>query len=808
MNIPLDEVIHFDFITSTPATGAATDADSTPTFAVYEEDTDTDIGIGGNMTKRTSLTGNYRGTFTLSAANGFELGKWYAIIGSAVVGGITGKAVLKNFRVVAAELVAGYPVADTVKLAGQVVTAAAGVTFPTSVASPTNITAGTITTVTTVTNQLTAAQIATGVWQDTTAGDFTTASSIGKSLYTSGAVPGAAGGLFIAGTNAATTVNITGTITTVTTVTNQLTAAQIATGVWQDTTAGDFTVASSIGKSLYTSGVVPGAAGGLFIAGTNAATTVTTSFTTTFTGDLTGTVAGMTAAGWATAFTVNSTKAYADAVSGSLVKGIADHVTLADGVAHGGTPGSSTATIATKQLNITNSNGHALVLSASGAGNAIDIYCDEFAGINIVSALNGIQILADDGHDISLQGSGDIWDVVNDQLISIMVGEFANDAITAASIADGAIDAATFASGALDAVWSTAARTITGGTVTTVTNQLTAAQIATGVWQDSTAGDFTVASSIGKSLYTSGVVPGAAGGHFIAGTNAATTVTTSFTTTFTGNVTGTVAGMTAAGWAGAFTVDTTKVYADAIAGSVVFEIVDNAGGGSGLDAAGVRAAVGLATANLDTQLSGIAGYIDTEIGTIVTQTGAAAIRTAVGLASANLDTQLSTIDDFLDTEIAAIKAKTDLIPAAPASTTNITAGTITTVTNLTNLPSIPANWLTAAGTATDFGAEVAGAVWDEATAGHAGAGSTGLALSSAGSAGDPWSTALPGAYASGTAGKIVGDNVDAAVSSRMATYTQPTGFLAATFPDGIIASTTNIIAGTIDIVRRVLRRRT
>lgn len=41
---------------------------------------------------------------------------------------------------------------------------------------------------------------------------------------------------------------------------------------------------------------------------------------------------------------------------------------------------------------------------------------------------------------------------------------------------------------------------------------------------------------------------------------------------------------------------------------------------------------------------------------------AAGVRAAVGLASANLDTQLTTIDDFLDTEIAAIKAKTDLIP--------------------------------------------------------------------------------------------------------------------------------------------------
>ena len=71
----------------------------------------------------------------------------------------------------------------------------------------------TIPTVTAVTNQLTAGAIATGVWQDTTAGDFTVASSIGKSLYTSGVVPGAAGGVFIAGSNAATTVNITGDIT-------------------------------------------------------------------------------------------------------------------------------------------------------------------------------------------------------------------------------------------------------------------------------------------------------------------------------------------------------------------------------------------------------------------------------------------------------------------------------------------------------------------------------------------------------------------------------------------------------------------
>jgi hypothetical protein len=52
---------------------------------------------------------------------------------------------------------------------------------------------------------------------------------------------------------------------------------------------------------------------------------------------------------------------------------------------------------------------------------------------------------------------------------------------------------------------------------------------------------------------------------------------------------------------------------------------------------------------------------------------AAGTRSAVGLASANLDTQLSTIDDFLDTEIAAIKAKTDNLPADPADASDIAA---------------------------------------------------------------------------------------------------------------------------------------
>jgi hypothetical protein len=121
---------------------------------------------------------------------------------------------------------------------------------------------------------------------------------------------------------------------------------------------------------------------------------------------------------------------------------------------------------------------------------------------------------------------------------------------------------------------------------------------------------------------------------------------------------------------------------------------------------------------LDVTATGEAGLdLDNTAGTLAKGTeltgfndlDAAGIRSATGLASANLDTQLA---------------------ALPTATEN------------------------------------ADQVWDEAIAGHLGAGSTGEKLDSAGSAGDPWGTAVPGAYGAGTAGKILGDNLNAAISSR------------------------------------------
>jgi hypothetical protein len=112
LSVPLDEVVHFDADTSSTTTGGESNADSTPVFRVYEEDNDTAILGPTNMTLRTGLTGGYRGTFTASAANGFDVGKWYIVKAFGTVGGVNGKATVLIFRLTPAESSAGVPKVD------------------------------------------------------------------------------------------------------------------------------------------------------------------------------------------------------------------------------------------------------------------------------------------------------------------------------------------------------------------------------------------------------------------------------------------------------------------------------------------------------------------------------------------------------------------------------------------------------------------------------------------------------------------------------------------------------------------------
>ena len=148
--------------------------------------------------------------------------------------------------------------------------------------------------------------------------------------------------------------------------------------------------------------------------------------------------------------------------------------------------------------------------------------------------------------------------------------------------------------------------------------------------------------------------------------------------------------------------------------------------------------------DIDAQLAAIAAYIDTEV---------AAILAAV------------------DTEIAAIKAKTDSLTFTTAGKVDARVDNVagTAVAGPNDLKADVSALATSAEIAAlnDLSAaDVADAVWNETLADHLNAGSTGEGLNAAGSAGDPWSTALPGAYGAGSAGYIVGNRLDATVSSR------------------------------------------
>lgn len=237
---------------------------------------------------------------------------------------------------------------------------------------------------------------------------------------------------------------------------------------------------------------------------------------------------------------------------------------------------------------------------------------------------------------------------------AIAAASFAAGAIDAAAIADGAIDAATLASGtitsakfAAGAIDAAAIATDAIGAAELASDAVT--EIAAGVWNALVA-TYQTNSTFGKAFadattpklaaVTSGIIAADVWGALVA----------SYQTNSTFGK----------GWASATT--------PTIAAGVT------------LAAAAVQAIWDAATSALSTASSIGKLLVDNINATISSRLAsasytapldAAGTRSAVGLASANLDTQLGAIDDYVDTEVAAIKAKTDLIPASPAAVGDI-----------------------------------------------------------------------------------------------------------------------------------------
>jgi hypothetical protein len=99
MTVKIEDTFYFNFGTSSPTTGAATNADSTPSVAVEEDG----VAMVYAPAVTNVATGLYRGACVASAANGFEVGKRYSGYAVAAVGGVTGRDGVFVFQVVARE---------------------------------------------------------------------------------------------------------------------------------------------------------------------------------------------------------------------------------------------------------------------------------------------------------------------------------------------------------------------------------------------------------------------------------------------------------------------------------------------------------------------------------------------------------------------------------------------------------------------------------------------------------------------------------------------------------------------------------
>lgn len=85
----LEDVIYVPVQTSAVTTGAATDAESVPTWRMYEDNTAAPITTG-SFTTLNAQTGFYIAAITLASASGYEKGKSYSLRVAATVNAVIG----------------------------------------------------------------------------------------------------------------------------------------------------------------------------------------------------------------------------------------------------------------------------------------------------------------------------------------------------------------------------------------------------------------------------------------------------------------------------------------------------------------------------------------------------------------------------------------------------------------------------------------------------------------------------------------------------------------------------------------------
>lgn len=163
--------------------------------------------------------------------------------------------------------------------------------------------------------------------------------------------------------------------------------------------------------------------------------------------------------------------------------------------------------------------------------------------------------------------------------------------------------------------------------------------------------------------------------------------------------------------------------------------------------------------------------------------------------------------DTADTVVDAIKVKTDFLPSVTAGAAgglfiagSNAATSITTALTANIIGNVTGNLSGSAGSVTGAVGSVTGAVGSVTGAVGSVTGAVGSVTGAVGSV-----TGSVGGNVNGSVASVVGltaSRLDADVSSRMATYAQPTGFLAATFPSDP-ADQSLVIAATDAIITAV-----
>lgn len=111
--VSLGDSTYLHFGTSSASTGAATDADSTPTVFVAEDG----VALAYAPTVTNITTGLYMVQIDATAGNGFEAGRRYSVYVVATVGGVTGRDGIGEFEVLAVDLNASLDAAVSSRMA-------------------------------------------------------------------------------------------------------------------------------------------------------------------------------------------------------------------------------------------------------------------------------------------------------------------------------------------------------------------------------------------------------------------------------------------------------------------------------------------------------------------------------------------------------------------------------------------------------------------------------------------------------------------------------------------------------------------